>query len=679
MKKNSKATTSKKQSKKVEKPVDVQQEVTTVVETQQEEQPVNEPTAQLNESLVVDMELSKIVFSDYNPRKSFSETELNELANSIKQIGVLQPITLRPKGDVYEVVCGERRTRATLLAGLLTIPAIVRNLADDDAREIAITENLQRQDLTPIEEAKAYKELIESGKYDAQSLAVRIGKSSVHIYNRMKLNNLIDDFMQLMHKDEMNIQIAIALSKYDESMQKTIYDEHFSPDVLSYHVWNGLKLNELTSRIEKQYTTNLNQYKFDKGECLLCPFNTRNFELFADENKEQRCTKSDCLKKKVIEGMIDEIRELRETYPQAVIIEPLYQPTNNTVKAEIFEMGYEILHCDFDLLPDYPEAVSPEDFDEKEDFEEAQNDYNEELQRYDEEMREIKEGIENGISQYCIVISMNEVFLAYCLIENVEEAKEELESDTEEEPVAEEIENANNSENHIPVVNFEKKRKEVTKKIEREIKSFKDDLEKKDNRNKEIAIENTIDDTKGIITDCDYKNKPFADIENEMFYYFMFDSVFPSYLPLFGIKDDKHYVTADEKMKAVANLNEEQKTVIKRCYIQKHLDRSYRTNESYKYLFDFARLHNGDKFNAIEKKYNEVYAKRKIKLNESLDIFEFQKNKEKEALLEDIEKEEIEHNESVMKLEKANYEISKEESKEESVEEPEENTHALVV
>ncbi|MDR2056999.1 MAG: ParB/RepB/Spo0J family partition protein, partial [Dysgonamonadaceae bacterium] len=108
---------------------------------------------------IITVALTKVVTSDFNPRKSLNEDELQELAESIRQAGVLQPILVRPKGKMFEIVCGERRYRASELAKTKTIPAIVRTMTDDEALEAAITENLIRVDITPIEEATAYKRL----------------------------------------------------------------------------------------------------------------------------------------------------------------------------------------------------------------------------------------------------------------------------------------------------------------------------------------------------------------------------------------------------------------------------------------------------------------------------------------------------------------------------------------
>ena len=116
---------------------------------------------------IVSVTLADIQPSSYNPRKTFDETSLAELAESIRQQGVLQPVGVRPiEENRYEVIFGERRYRASLMAGLETIPAVIYEVTDEVAEEMAVTENLQRKDVTPIEEANAYQKLIESGRHD---------------------------------------------------------------------------------------------------------------------------------------------------------------------------------------------------------------------------------------------------------------------------------------------------------------------------------------------------------------------------------------------------------------------------------------------------------------------------------------------------------------------------------
>ncbi len=134
--------------------------------------------------------VKSIKANPFQPRKIFDEHAIEELSASIKEHGILQPIILRKVGSAYEIVVGERRFRAAQLAGLTEVPAVVRLLTDEETMELAILENLQREDLTPIEEAEAYQNLMENLNLTQEQLAFRLGKSRPHIANHVRLLSL---------------------------------------------------------------------------------------------------------------------------------------------------------------------------------------------------------------------------------------------------------------------------------------------------------------------------------------------------------------------------------------------------------------------------------------------------------------------------------------------------------
>ncbi|MEK4405614.1 ParB/RepB/Spo0J family partition protein [Sporosarcina sp. FSL K6-6792] len=134
--------------------------------------------------------VKSIKANPYQPRKVFDENAIQELSASIKEHGILQPIILRKMGTAYEIVVGERRFRAAQMAGLTEVPAVVRILTDEETMEFAILENLQREDLTPIEEAEAYQSLMENLGLTQEQLAFRLGKSRPHIANHVRLLSL---------------------------------------------------------------------------------------------------------------------------------------------------------------------------------------------------------------------------------------------------------------------------------------------------------------------------------------------------------------------------------------------------------------------------------------------------------------------------------------------------------
>jgi ParB family chromosome partitioning protein len=154
--------------------------------------------------------------SPNNPRKYFADTDLDDLAKSIREKGLLQPIVVRPMpGGDYEIVAGERRWRAAQRAGVHDVPVLIRELSDGEALEIALIENIQRADLNPLEEARAYGLLIEQFNYTQQQLAESIGKSRSHIANTLRLLNLPDSVRSQIEQGNLTAGHARALVATD--------------------------------------------------------------------------------------------------------------------------------------------------------------------------------------------------------------------------------------------------------------------------------------------------------------------------------------------------------------------------------------------------------------------------------------------------------------------------------
>jgi ParB family transcriptional regulator, chromosome partitioning protein len=146
-----------------------------------------------------------------NPRRSFSEDDITSLAASLKDKGVLQPIMVRPSGEGYEIVAGERRWRAAQRAGIHQVPVIIRELDDRETLEIAIIENVQRSDLNPLEEARAYKMLMDQYDYTQQQLAESIGKSRSHIANTLRLMQLPQSVLGHIESGQLSAGHARAI------------------------------------------------------------------------------------------------------------------------------------------------------------------------------------------------------------------------------------------------------------------------------------------------------------------------------------------------------------------------------------------------------------------------------------------------------------------------------------
>ena len=180
---------------------------------------------------IVEIPLEELRPNPYQPRKVFDEEALQDLADSIKEHGVFQPIIIKKSIKGYEIIAGERRYRASKIAGLTKIPAIIRNFTDEQMMEIALLENLQRENLNAIEEAIAYKKMIQNLGITQEELAKKVGKSRSHVTNIIGLLRLPQEVQQLVADSKITMGHARALSKLEsEEEMKTlankIIDEH---------------------------------------------------------------------------------------------------------------------------------------------------------------------------------------------------------------------------------------------------------------------------------------------------------------------------------------------------------------------------------------------------------------------------------------------------------------------
>lgn len=168
---------------------------------------------------IIEVELKDLRPNPYQPRKVFDENALQELSLSIKEHGVFQPIIVKKSIKGYEIIAGERRVRASKMAGLTKIPAIIRNLDDEQMMEIALLENLQRENLTSIEEAQAYESMLDNLHLTQEQLSVKVGKSRSHVTNILGLLRLPQEVQKLIATKKISMGHARVLSKLENEQE----------------------------------------------------------------------------------------------------------------------------------------------------------------------------------------------------------------------------------------------------------------------------------------------------------------------------------------------------------------------------------------------------------------------------------------------------------------------------
>lgn len=254
----------------------------------------------------------QLVVSPTNPRKHFPEDTLNELAASIKGAGIIEPLVVRPLeipgNEMYEIVCGERRYRAGTKAEIEHFPCMVRQLTDDQVFEIQITENLQREDVNPLDEAEAYLTLMNKKRYGLEELATRFGKSTDYIFGRMRLANLIPAAKKYLEDGILPVTAAIRISLLGEDHQAAAIKRTILPvtiDGEQKKIFSGLR--DLKSFTDNNVLMPLKLADFDItdekllpcGSCEACPKRTGN-NLYKDFSDSDRCLDSTCYKQKHI-------------------------------------------------------------------------------------------------------------------------------------------------------------------------------------------------------------------------------------------------------------------------------------------------------------------------------------------------------------------------------------------
>ncbi len=342
---------------------------------------------------ISNLSIGRIIPDPMQPRKTFNEMFLKELSESINKHGLLQPITVRKSGNDYIIVMGERRYRASKLAGKKTIPCIVREYENNDILEVQIIENLQRQDIEPTEEADAIAYLSE--KYSASEIAKRLGRGDNFIRQRLKLAGLIEGFKTYVRRGEMTISLGVGVALFEPEEQQMML-ETMGED------FNAHQIN----RMIKDQTYDLEKSPFDisdkklvakAGACRECPFNAANQgNLFGDG--KMVCTKSAYYETKKSKSFLNLIEKSKK---EKILLIPEIQKywakdeSNQLVISQLEKNGLKVYLLDDVEIIEKPieptlEVIKEEyrnydytDEELKEELDEAIETYKEEFEKYD--------------------------------------------------------------------------------------------------------------------------------------------------------------------------------------------------------------------------------------------------------------------------------------------------------
>ena len=242
-----------------------------------------------NSYKVIEVDINEILPNRFQPRIKFDEEEILELSDSIKEHGVIQPIVVRTIGDKYEIIAGERRYKASVLAGKETVPVIIKNLNDKDSAEIALIENIQRKNLTPIEEALSYKKILDMGYITQENLAIKLGKSQSAVANKIRLLNLSDEVQEALLENKISERHARSLLRLkslndQNKMLEKIINERLTVRKTDDEIDKIINLiSENNNVIEKEEKGEINMNnEFNQIPNIVTPQSSGTFDIFAN-------------------------------------------------------------------------------------------------------------------------------------------------------------------------------------------------------------------------------------------------------------------------------------------------------------------------------------------------------------------------------------------------------------
>ena len=558
---------------------------------------VQAPTDHTPEALpTVLMDIAQLRTSPYNPRTTYEEEGIKELAATLRESGLLHPLHVRPKDGYYEIITGERRFHAARLLGWKQIAVYVREATDAQARDMALTENLQREDMAPMDEARAYKTLVSEGA-DIYTLAAKYGKSDRYIYDRLKLNDLIPAIADLLSRKMIGLGIALEVSKCEKFIQQDLYENHLkgsAEDDTPQTGWRGKGLADFRRLLQDAYTSDLTRYAFDKSDCLHCVHNTNTYDMFAETNSCGHCTDRECLQAKNAAFVLEKSRALLKVDPRIVVANCSYGYTNPVVRQNLEEEGHTVKKVGFGYrtLPAEPQAPQAEQFREANEYEQAVVRYEMQRQEYEQTLQEALQQAEAGAIRLMVSPEPTDARLIA-----------------------------------IPV-NHREKEPDFVKRLSQEKQA-----------NVERAITKTVEDTRKMMRKEQMEAPVFSAFDENVLLYCLLDALRHDHLALFGEKyRESHYLTDADKLEIVKNLTPEQRDIIRHDYIVEALSKKGESKIVGQMIMEYANIHYNRQFSLIKAGHEETCENRNDRLDERIAEFQakerVKKKRKKQAVTE---------------------------------------------
>lgn len=536
----------------------------------------------LNQTFKV-LDIHKICISPRNPRKTIDREALSELSQSISETGVVQAILVRPLSNKkYEIVCGERRFRASLLAGKTTIPAEVRRLTAAEALTIALIENLQRENITPFEEARTIQGLLKAKRYSMQDICKKIGKNEREVCARLRLLTLLPELLSLAEDRKITIEVATELTHYPAEVQQAAFKEHFSDTCNHFESWRELTIKKLKSLMEQTYSSNLTNFVFDKKECMACPYNTNNTMLFVETESIGHCTNRACLSEKIASDLLHKVVDYIKANSLTRICQPKYN-TNKTVIDRLKAMGFEVEMAEY--IHDFPTLPEPERYSNPEIYQTDKS-------SFDETMARISEGVKKG--ELIVFIRVHVGMIDFCYREAVPQTAGEITG------------------------------KIAPKEVQIE------ELKEKDRFRKEKALENKVADVRVFIKDAVIPDSAIQEEEEKIILFFMLSNLKREHFPAVGVEQSAGFLSDVDKIGIInGSLTENAKNIIRHDFILEEFRTGRYSAAAANLFLNYARLHFPAQVEKIEAKHDREYNNYHTRIEEQINALTEEKKTER--------------------------------------------------
>lgn len=540
-------------------------------------------------SVSMNIPLDKIDPSPFNRDRTISEKELRDLADSIALHGVQTDIKVRPmENGRYEIVYGERRFRASLLAGKTTIPAKVEQMTDEQAETCLIIENLQRENYSAMEEGRIFRRKQEEG-LSVAAICERFGKKEDYVRSRISLTTLIPEVAEMLDREDITLEMAKEFAKYDPDIQKEVYEEYFRSE--GFWSWRGIPAKDFAKRLYDKYMTKLDSYRFDKTECASCGHNTLNQVLFSDCGDCGACRNMACLQQKNVNYLVDKAVSLLK---DARLHLAVTGNSDRTVVQRLEAMGHEVVTLERGLWgyidePEMPKVPVPEDYESEDDLRSAQDNYEEELKEFKETCSELDCGVSEGTVLKYAVIGTSDVSVYYERVRAQTDENGLLRGSAPESPAAK--------------------------------------LRVKDARNLEICYEHINKDLKKVLKKAteQFLASAMTEREHQMLNYVLLDRIPSANRELLGVTGYGSCRT--ERLKAAETMTEEQRAMLFRMAFMRYCDDISEYNcqaddIDIQLMIEFGQMHFPEETAAVVGRHKAIYDKRHANLEKRIEAIE---------------------------------------------------------